>query len=165
MPFGISNFPRATFHPLRCFNILAYTKHGNSMDHSYILSTFSLIAFDCFSQTLDLSYNNLSSSDVLALGQLPNLRILNLSGNQLRSLPLAISSPRSAPVPTNRSHTLATPPASRVAPSLVDENVAAPVDADADAQVLDDHLVNQIHSEQHSDTHDNSSSHSREPVK
>ncbi|XP_069496255.1 X-ray radiation resistance-associated protein 1 isoform X2 [Ambystoma mexicanum] len=38
-------------------------------------------------EILDLSYNNLSPDDVLALGSLPRLRVLHLTGNGLSHLP------------------------------------------------------------------------------
>ena len=38
-------------------------------------------------EMLDLSYNNLSADDLLALGLLPNLTVLHLTGNSLRSVP------------------------------------------------------------------------------
>ena len=40
---------------------------------------------------LDLSYNNLSSDDILTLGSLLNLRVLHLSGNNIKSVPADIS--------------------------------------------------------------------------
>jgi len=42
-------------------------------------------------QTLDLSYNNLSPADVLTLGCLKRLRELDISANNLASLPADIS--------------------------------------------------------------------------
>ncbi|XP_046584130.1 X-ray radiation resistance-associated protein 1-like [Haliotis rubra] len=44
-------------------------------------------------ELLDLSYNNLSSEDVLALGLLQNLRVLHLSGNNFKTLPADMSLP------------------------------------------------------------------------
>lgn len=44
-------------------------------------------------QMLDLSYNNLSADDILSLGSLPNLRVLHLSGNNIKSIPTDISLP------------------------------------------------------------------------
>ncbi|XP_053334967.1 X-ray radiation resistance-associated protein 1 [Clarias gariepinus] len=38
-------------------------------------------------QVLDLSYNNLSSDGVLAIGLLPKLKVLHLTGNDLQTLP------------------------------------------------------------------------------
>jgi len=40
-----------------------------------------------FLQMLDVSYNNLSPEDILPLGLIPNLKILHLTGNSLRTLP------------------------------------------------------------------------------
>ena len=42
---------------------------------------------------LDLSYNNLSSNDILNLGMLPNLRVLHLSGNNITDIPADMSLP------------------------------------------------------------------------
>ena len=42
-------------------------------------------------QTLDLSYNNLSPADVLALGNLKRLRQLDISANNLSTLPADLS--------------------------------------------------------------------------
>ena len=42
---------------------------------------------------LDLSYNNLSSEDILNLGMLPNLRVLHLSGNNIKTIPADMSLP------------------------------------------------------------------------
>ncbi|GAA6102910.1 X-ray radiation resistance-associated protein 1 isoform X1 [Tachysurus ichikawai] len=38
-------------------------------------------------EVLDLSYNNLSSSGILAIGLLPRLKVLHLTGNNLQTLP------------------------------------------------------------------------------
>ncbi|XP_022098597.1 X-ray radiation resistance-associated protein 1-like isoform X2 [Acanthaster planci] len=48
--------------------------------------------FPCL-EVLDLSYNNLSKEDILALGMLPKLKVLYLTGNQLRSLPVELAKP------------------------------------------------------------------------
>nr|XP_015196994.1 PREDICTED: X-ray radiation resistance-associated protein 1 isoform X1 [Lepisosteus oculatus]XP_015196995.1 PREDICTED: X-ray radiation resistance-associated protein 1 isoform X1 [Lepisosteus oculatus]XP_015196997.1 PREDICTED: X-ray radiation resistance-associated protein 1 isoform X1 [Lepisosteus oculatus]XP_015196998.1 PREDICTED: X-ray radiation resistance-associated protein 1 isoform X1 [Lepisosteus oculatus] len=50
-------------------------------------------------ETLDLSYNSLSSEDVLALGLLPRLRVLHLTGNALPALPEDMACPYPAPAP------------------------------------------------------------------
>lgn len=42
-------------------------------------------------QVLDISYNNISNKDVLRLGSLHSLRVLNLAGNNLQSLPAEMS--------------------------------------------------------------------------
>jgi Leucine-rich repeat (LRR) protein len=44
-------------------------------------------------EVLDLSYNNLSKDDILSLGTLPKLKVLYLTGNQLRSLPVEMAKP------------------------------------------------------------------------
>ncbi|XP_046374524.2 X-ray radiation resistance-associated protein 1-like [Haliotis rufescens] len=46
-----------------------------------------------FLELLDLSYNNLSSEDVLALGLLQNLKVLHLTGNNFKTLPADMSLP------------------------------------------------------------------------
>ncbi|XP_031724990.1 X-ray radiation resistance-associated protein 1 isoform X1 [Anarrhichthys ocellatus] len=38
-------------------------------------------------QVLDLSYNSLSSDDIVSIGRLPRLKVLHLTGNQLHRLP------------------------------------------------------------------------------
>ncbi|XP_033637253.1 X-ray radiation resistance-associated protein 1-like [Asterias rubens] len=48
--------------------------------------------FPCL-EVLDLSYNNLSKDDILTLGILPKLKVLFLTGNQLRSLPPELAKP------------------------------------------------------------------------
>ena len=53
----------------------------------------NLHKINCLFQMLDLSYNNLSADDILSLGSLPNLRVLHLSGNNLKSIPTDISLP------------------------------------------------------------------------
>lgn len=47
-------------------------------------------------QLLDLSYNNLSPDDFLPLGLLQNLRILQLTGNNLKSIPQDLARPHAA---------------------------------------------------------------------
>ncbi|NXW92379.1 XRRA1 protein, partial [Alopecoenas beccarii] len=42
-------------------------------------------------EDLDLSYNNLSSQDIWTLGDLSQLKVLRLTGNRLRSLPLDLA--------------------------------------------------------------------------
>ncbi|XP_033097416.1 X-ray radiation resistance-associated protein 1-like [Anneissia japonica] len=49
-------------------------------------------------EVLDVSYNNLSSDDVLKLGVLPKLKVLYLTGNQIRSLPVEMAHPYSVEV-------------------------------------------------------------------
>ncbi|XP_067841690.1 X-ray radiation resistance-associated protein 1 isoform X2 [Heptranchias perlo] len=44
-------------------------------------------------EELNVSYNNLSKKDVLALGLLPHLKILHLTGNDLKSLPPDLTTP------------------------------------------------------------------------
>ena len=44
-------------------------------------------------QVLDLSHNNLSKDDVSSLGLLTSLKVLYLTGNQLRSLPTEMGKP------------------------------------------------------------------------
>ncbi|XP_047234575.1 X-ray radiation resistance-associated protein 1 isoform X2 [Girardinichthys multiradiatus] len=55
------------------------------------LNRISNIAFDAADfphlEILDLSYNRLSSADLLLLGQIPHLKTLHLTGNRLLSLP------------------------------------------------------------------------------
>ncbi|XP_046853660.1 LOW QUALITY PROTEIN: X-ray radiation resistance-associated protein 1-like [Xenia sp. Carnegie-2017] len=43
--------------------------------------------------TLDMSCNSLTENDILALGVLPALKVLHLTGNQLESLPTGMSKP------------------------------------------------------------------------
>lgn len=50
--------------------------------------------FSCL-QDLDMSYNNLSTEDVLMLGVLLSLRVLNISGNNLSKLSEDMSYPAS----------------------------------------------------------------------
>ncbi|XP_049448063.1 X-ray radiation resistance-associated protein 1 isoform X1 [Epinephelus fuscoguttatus] len=38
-------------------------------------------------KVLDLSYNSLSTDDIISIGQLPHLKVLHLTGNQLHHLP------------------------------------------------------------------------------
>ncbi|XP_038050347.1 X-ray radiation resistance-associated protein 1-like [Patiria miniata] len=57
--------------------------------------------FPCL-EVLDLSYNNLSKEDILALGLLPKLRVLYLTGNQLRSLPVELAKPYIVPLQDNK---------------------------------------------------------------
>lgn len=57
-------------------------------------------------EVLDLSYNNLSKDDILALGVLPKLRVLHLSGNQLRSLPPEMQKPHLVPSSDSDSQSL-----------------------------------------------------------
>ena len=42
---------------------------------------------------LDLSYNNLTPTDILPLGVLPQLKVLHLTGNGLDSLPADLAGP------------------------------------------------------------------------
>ncbi|KAG7321127.1 hypothetical protein KOW79_015542 [Hemibagrus wyckioides] len=44
-------------------------------------------------EVLDLSYNNLSSNSILAIGLLPRLKVLHLTGNNLHTLPLDMAGP------------------------------------------------------------------------
>ncbi|XP_033759734.1 X-ray radiation resistance-associated protein 1-like [Pecten maximus] len=44
-------------------------------------------------EMVDMSYNNLSHDDVLALGTLPSLKVLHLTGNHFRSLPVDLAIP------------------------------------------------------------------------
>ncbi|XP_069103439.1 X-ray radiation resistance-associated protein 1-like [Argopecten irradians] len=44
-------------------------------------------------EMVDMSYNNLSHDDVLALGTLPALKVLHLTGNHFRSLPADLAIP------------------------------------------------------------------------
>ncbi|KAG7483831.1 hypothetical protein MATL_G00042590 [Megalops atlanticus] len=44
-------------------------------------------------EILDLSYNNLSSDDIQSIGLLPCLKVLHLSGNELRALPDSMAKP------------------------------------------------------------------------
>lgn len=53
----------------------------------------SLLNVFTFSQVLNLSYNYLSADDVASLGRLPRLKVLHLTGNQLRRLPPDLGSP------------------------------------------------------------------------
>lgn len=39
------------------------------------------------SQVLNLSYNYLSTDDIVSIGRLPRLKVLHLTGNQLHHLP------------------------------------------------------------------------------
>ncbi|XP_002738623.1 X-ray radiation resistance-associated protein 1-like [Saccoglossus kowalevskii] len=48
--------------------------------------------FPCL-EVLDLSYNNLSQEDILTLGLLAKLKVLHLSGNNLRCLPSEMAQP------------------------------------------------------------------------
>ncbi|KAJ8342816.1 hypothetical protein SKAU_G00327440 [Synaphobranchus kaupii] len=48
-------------------------------------------------ETLDLSYNHLSSEDVLSIGLLPCLKVLHLTGNGLQALPDNMASPHHDP--------------------------------------------------------------------
>ncbi|XP_030294882.1 X-ray radiation resistance-associated protein 1 isoform X2 [Sparus aurata] len=43
-------------------------------------------------QVLDLSYNSLSAEGILSIGRLPHLKVLHLTGNQLRRLPPKLGS-------------------------------------------------------------------------
>lgn len=53
-------------------------------------------AFPTF-QVLDVSYNNLSQEDILTIGLLPNLKVLHLTGNALRTLPQNMGMPHVDP--------------------------------------------------------------------
>lgn len=44
------------------------------------------------SQVLDLSYNSLSAEGILSISRLPHLKVLHLTGNQLRRLPPKLGS-------------------------------------------------------------------------
>ena len=44
-------------------------------------------------QVLDVSYNNLSQDDVLTLGLLGNLKVLHLTGNNFKTLPVNMAMP------------------------------------------------------------------------
>lgn len=48
---------------------------------------------------LDLSYNNLSPNDVLAVGIIPKLRVLHLTGNGFTTLPTEMSRPHLEELP------------------------------------------------------------------
>ncbi|XP_064208499.1 X-ray radiation resistance-associated protein 1 isoform X1 [Anguilla rostrata] len=48
-------------------------------------------------ETLDLSYNHLSSEDILSIGLLPCLKVLHLTGNGLQTLPDDMASPHYDP--------------------------------------------------------------------
>ncbi|MBN3299184.1 XRRA1 protein, partial [Amia calva] len=60
----------------------------------------------CVLQVLDLSYNSLSSQEVLSLGLLPCLRVLHLTGNGLQALPLNMAQPYQAPTQLASNHGL-----------------------------------------------------------
>ena len=64
----------------------------------YLPGANELIFFVCILfQILDMSYNNLCSNDLLTLGLLPNLKVLHVTGNQLRSLPQDLGRPYQKP--------------------------------------------------------------------
>ncbi|XP_019627825.1 PREDICTED: X-ray radiation resistance-associated protein 1-like [Branchiostoma belcheri] len=48
-------------------------------------------------EVLDLSYNSLSEDSILSLGFLPRLKVLHLTGNQLKSLPPEMARPHIEP--------------------------------------------------------------------
>ncbi|XP_022618418.1 X-ray radiation resistance-associated protein 1 [Seriola dumerili] len=48
--------------------------------------TFHASDFPCL-EVLDLSYNSLSADDIVSISRLPRLKVLHLTGNQLRHLP------------------------------------------------------------------------------
>ncbi|XP_071949456.1 X-ray radiation resistance-associated protein 1-like isoform X2 [Antedon mediterranea] len=54
-----------------------------------------------FLEVLDVSYNNLSPDDVLKIGVLPKLKVLYLTGNQIRSLPGEMARPHTIEVENN----------------------------------------------------------------
>ncbi|XP_062867745.1 X-ray radiation resistance-associated protein 1 [Trichomycterus rosablanca] len=58
-------------------------------------------------EVLDLSYNNLSGDAILAVGLLPRLKVLHMTGNNLYNLPSNMAGPYSPPdEPVNHSSSL-----------------------------------------------------------
>ncbi|XP_047463264.1 X-ray radiation resistance-associated protein 1 [Mugil cephalus] len=55
--------------------------------------TFDAVDFP-YLEILDLSYNRLSADAIVSVGQLPRLKVLHLTGNQLHHLPPDLCSPR-----------------------------------------------------------------------
>ena len=52
----------------------------------------TIVTIDYF-QMCDLSYNNLTSRDLLSLGLLPELKVLHVMGNSLSKIPNDLAHP------------------------------------------------------------------------